>query len=467
MKQVTVFSVVVLMLMSVNVFSAVELFPVCTASGNQRFPAVDNTVIVWQDERNGSSNRDLYGYDLIAEQEFAICTATGHQQYPKVCGDVIVWQDARNSAVTGIDLYGFKLESKQEFAICTALGSQQFPAINGGIVVWQDARDTATANDIYAYDLTNEFEFLICGDEGSQVRPAIDGNWVVWSDNRSGLYQVYGCQLAASTSMIGYTIIALSPSEFEQAYPVISGNVIVWHEKRSDATGYDIYGLRLDTREEFVICNAPGWQMNPVISGDLVIWQDERNGNTRTDIFGYDLSSGSELVISATNANQINPALRGRLAAWQQNDDIYAARMPLPTVLTVLEPDGGEMLLSGRTYEIAWQTEGPAIEQVRIAFSSDDGQSWQVVEPNVPDSGVYLWTTPDADSQACLVRVSDIGATGAADTSEAVFTVFRCDAALTGDLTGDCRVDFEDFSVLAGQWLRCGNLYDESWCNEQ
>jgi beta propeller repeat protein len=462
MKQVTVFGVVVLITMYAT--AAIDVFPVCTSSGNQRYPTVGDNAIIWQDERNG--NRDIYGYDLITEQEFVICTASGHQQYPKISGSIIVWQDGRNSSMTGNDIYGYNRLSQQEFAICTASGGQQFPAISNGIVVWYDTRNSATGNDIYGYDIAGESEFVICDDEGSQVRPAIDGNWVVWLDNRSGTYQLYGCQLVLPASLIGYEIVPLSPSGYEQGYPSISGNIVVWHEQRSEATGYDIYGFRLDTREEFLICSAAGWQINPVVYGDLVIWQDERNGNTRTDIFGYDFSSGSEFIISAPNANQINPSVRNRLAAWQHNDDIYAARMPLPTVISVLVPNGGEMLQAGSEFTIEWQTEGPALEQVRIAFSSDAGDSWQVAEPNVPDSGTYVWTAPDVNSQSCLVRISDIGGTGAADSSDAVFTVFRCDPLLTADLTGDCRVDVEDFAVMAEQWLRCGNLYDESWCSK-
>jgi len=44
------------------------------------------------------------------------------------------------------------------------------------------------------------------------------------------------------------------------------------------------------------------------------------------------------------------------------------------------------------------------------------------------------------------------------DTSNAIFTIYEC--ALDGDLTGDCVIDINDFAVMAGFWLECGNPYD-------
>ena len=86
MKQATVYGVMVLM--SVNVFSAVEVFPICTKSDNQRFPSISGDLVVWQDDRNSSTGLDIYGYSLTSRQEFSISTAAGSQEYPKIGGDL-------------------------------------------------------------------------------------------------------------------------------------------------------------------------------------------------------------------------------------------------------------------------------------------------------------------------------------------------------------------------------------------
>jgi hypothetical protein len=38
--------------------------------------------------------------------------------------------------------------------------------------------------------------------------------------------------------------------------------------------------------------------------------------------------------------------------------------------------------------------------------------------------------------------------------------IYECPAAITSDLTGDCRVTFEDFALFADQWLQCGDPFD-------
>lgn len=468
MKQTVVCGVMVWM--SVYAAAAVEVFPVCTVADNQRYPSISGEKVVWQDARNAVSGIDIYGYDLAAGQEFFVTTAADKQEYPKISGDIVVWQDSRSFATKGYDIYGRNLAEGTDFPICTAAGNQQFPAVSGNIVVWYDNRNAVTGNDIYGFNLATMTEFLICGDAGSQTRPAIDGDWVVWMDSRDGVSQIYGCRLVFPLVFPipadGLTAIRLSPSNTAQGFPSVSGNKVVWHEKRDDARDFDVFGLNLDSMEEFLVCGAVGKQTNAAISGDLVAWQDDRNGTARKDIYGCMLSAGEPFVLSATPADQMSAAVSGRVTVWEQGGDIWAADMPEPTTMSVLWPDGGEMFLGGSVQDIRWQTDGPAIAEVKIEFSADAGENWQIVEPNVPDTGVYVWTTPDADSQACLVKISDIGATGAADVSDAAFTVFRCETGLTADLTGDCRVNVADFAVFASQWLKCGNPYDAMWCRE-
>ena len=99
MKQTVVCGVMVLM--SINVYSAVEVFPICTASGNQRYSSISGDIVVWQDDRNSSTGLDIYGCSLTSGQEFLISTAADKQEYPKISGDLVVWQDSRNFATKG------------------------------------------------------------------------------------------------------------------------------------------------------------------------------------------------------------------------------------------------------------------------------------------------------------------------------------------------------------------------------
>ncbi len=88
-----------------------------------------------------------------------------------------------------------------------------------------------------------------------------------------------------------------------------------------------------------------------------------------------------------------------------------------------------------------------------------------LLDSNVPNTGSFDWD-PIAivDSNQCLARISDKNNPGTSDISDSVFTIFKCSASLTADLSGDCYVDFDDFALFTSQWLNCGNPHDPNWC---
>jgi hypothetical protein len=100
-----------------------------------------------------------------------------------------------------------------------------------------------------------------------------------------------------------------------------------------------------------------------------------------------------------------------------------------------------------------------------IEYSCDNGLSWK--EADVwQNIGSYQWKTPAADSDRCLLRISDLQNPTIADTSDSVFTIFQCRRRLGGDLNGDCYVDALDLAILAGDWLKCANPFDPA-CDAQ
>lgn len=152
---------------------------VCWAAGTQSgigmVPNYGTPVVSWQDERNGTSNRDIYaqrlssaGGAMWAANGIAVCAAPGNQtslniDAPQVnivpdtgYGTIIVWSDARNGGSD--DIYaqhvsqtGAALWAVNGIAVSTAPYSQSRPApihdgADGLIVAWQDGR----SSEIYA-----------------------------------------------------------------------------------------------------------------------------------------------------------------------------------------------------------------------------------------------------------------------------------------------------------------------------
>ena len=126
--------------------------------------------------------------------------------------------------------------------------------------------------------------------------------------------------------------------------------------------------------------------------------------------------------------------------------------------LTLIEPNGGETLISGQNHTISWQSTG-AVRYVKVEYSLNNGSSWsEVSPPSSGDSGSYLWNLPAVDSNQCLVRITDEFLPYATDTSDSTFTIFICH--LQGDLDGNCYVNFDDFVIIANEWLECGIPFD-------
>ncbi|MBN2592758.1 MAG: metallophosphoesterase [Sedimentisphaerales bacterium] len=127
----------------------------------------------------------------------------------------------------------------------------------------------------------------------------------------------------------------------------------------------------------------------------------------------------------------------------------------------ILSPNGGENLVAASSYNITWKTQEPAeLDTVTIEYSSDNGQNWNAIN-TVINTGSYTWDPlPVADSNQCLIRISDPANAAVSDTSDETFTIFHCQKQLTGDLNGDCYVNILDIAILMNNWLECGNPFD-------
>lgn len=135
------------------------------------------------------------------------------------------------------------------------------------------------------------------------------------------------------------------------------------------------------------------------------------------------------------------------------SDGIFSVYIP---TLTLLNPNGGEVVLNGNPYEISWSSNYSA-GNIFIEYSTNNGQHWIAVDPpNVGNTGSYSWSVPKTISEECLMRITDSANTNINDTSNNVFEIGGC--SLAGDLNGDCHVDFFDYSILAENWLKSGSV---------
>lgn len=68
---------------------------------NQRYPALYEDIVVWEDDRNG--NYDIYGYNLATKEEFQITVDPANQRGPAIYNNLVIWEDYRQG---NADIYG-------------------------------------------------------------------------------------------------------------------------------------------------------------------------------------------------------------------------------------------------------------------------------------------------------------------------------------------------------------------------
>jgi photosystem II stability/assembly factor-like uncharacterized protein len=74
-------------------------------------------------------------------------------------------------------------------------------------------------------------------------------------------------------------------------------------------------------------------------------------------------------------------------------------------VITVLTPNGAEVINGGSTYEITWNSID--VEYVNIEYSINNGASWTTIIEGTQSTGVYLWEVPNVLTIQGRIKISD------------------------------------------------------------
>jgi len=96
-----------------------------------------------------------------------------------------------------------------------------------------------------------------------------------------------------------------------------------------------------------------------------------------------------------------------------------------PLAVTLIQPNGGESIAGGSTYEIKWDTSSGDNATVSLFYSTDSGTSYSIIVTNISDTGSYVWSVPSIDSTTVRVKavVKDSLNRTAEDVSDADFTI--------------------------------------------
>lgn len=139
--------------------------------------------------------------------------------------------------------------------------------------------------------------------------------------------------------------------------------------------------------------------------------------------------------------------------------------------VTLLQPNGGEVLFSNTNYTIRW--EDVFVDSVTLEYSTDGGSNWilidetpgkvssngdgvhpklrHMIDPDpIPESTIreYDWTVPAANSSDCLVRIMDKSNSDNFDLSDNVFSIIPAPAAQWRSQTSGVAASLYSVSVL-------------------
>jgi len=116
---------------------------------------------------------------------------------------------------------------------------------------------------------------------------------------------------------------------------------------------------------------------------------------------------------------------------------------PARTVtVRVLAPNGGEALLAGAEFPIAWSASAtgtaPSELRVEIAYRHADSTRWVPIAANEPNDGAYLWLVPAVGLPQARLRVTaTLGNSSGSDESDAAFSLSATVAPTSHVSVGD------------------------------
>lgn len=178
--------------------------------------------------------------------------------------------------------------------------------------------------------------------------------------------------------------------------------------------------------------SSNNWQLVIKKDDDTVIFGPAGEGVSptsgigNTDIFRLEAKPSASVTANSDNYDDgIDLSTFGTPNRWGlQNLNNLRTVAAESSTLTLLSPNGSEIMAGGSIYSIMWTNTG-TVGSVLVEFSIDDGDTWTgVYPPNVGNTGSYSWLAPLVESSQCRVRVSNAANLGVYDTSDDVFSIF-------------------------------------------
>jgi hypothetical protein len=335
-----------------------------------------------------------------------------------------------------MSLHGYDLSAKEEFVVETDNVDSMNITISSSYVVWKNMFDMS----LHGYDLSAREGFVISANDVDSMSIASSGNFVVWRG------------MPAATGLWGYNLstkesFLISPNDAYSVKLSPGSNYVVW----VNMFDMSLHGYDLSVKEGFVVKTNDVDSMSVAIGGDFVVWRDMLNmdfyGAQIYRIINDECMDAVKLVQQVTYSNTTVGATGTDISSCGYNDTFDVWHTYTPNA-------GGQVTIS---------TDGSTFDTTLAVFNACGGEEVACNDDYCIDNTQSRIHLSVVKGKTYFIRVA--GFNGQTGDYQLLVTRGACTGPVEGDLNNDCKVDLEDFTRMAANWLNC-NLEPKSACWE-
>jgi hypothetical protein len=181
-----------------------------------------------------------------------------------------------------------------------------------------------------------------------------------------------------------------------------------------------------------LVCWEPATDVVGIPPKPITLYYSVDGGDWQLITQGEDNDGRFDWRTPPLNSADVKIKIEAMDSAGNVGDDASPASFTVdstPPTVTVLSPNGGEILRGGDVSPITWQpaTDNLGLREapIRLLYSADNGASWQLIAEGELNDGRFDWNVPEIDGDSLLIRVEAIDSAGnvSSDDSDSSFSV--------------------------------------------
>jgi hypothetical protein len=327
-----------------------------------------------------------------------------------------------------------------------------------------------TVSDESDADFKVKGKLVVTAPNGGEVWPVASSQTIAWSrvGSVANVELEYSRNAGATFPEIIIASTGAAAGSYSWTVPDDIGSTMrVRVSDASDSSVFDVSDGNFKIRGDLSLTAPNGGEIWLINQNRNVTWT--RFGSIANAKLEYSIDSGATYpytIVGSVNAGlqtygwsiPDSPTVQARVRISDAADplvyDVSNANFTIRGGFVITSPNGAESWAVGSIQNITWSTFG-SYTNVKLWYSTDDGATYpNIISGNYSNSGIFVWTLPDAISTQCKVKIADLIDNYATDESDAAFKIH-------GTLTVTAPNGGEQWGVGTSHnitWTRIGSV---------